>query len=183
MSNNMGLHPPLVSFGRYSLIIGVLLIALGLIGIVAPVVLSIASAALFAWILLFGGTFWGWHAVKHGGGALDWVKAVLLVVTGVLILIKPMAGVASLALLLSFYLLMNAFASFSLGKYALPAGVGRIWMIFNGVVDVLLAGLFLFNWPTSSLWMVGLFVGISLLFDGWALVMIGLSLRKSGAIQ
>jgi hypothetical protein len=55
-------------------------------------------------------------------------------------------------------------------------------MIFNGIIDVLLAGLFLFNWPESSLWMVGLFIGISLLFDGWALVMIGLALRKNGTM-
>jgi uncharacterized membrane protein HdeD (DUF308 family) len=155
---------------------------LGLIGIVVPALLSIASAALLAWILLLGGIFWGWHAIKLRGGALDWFKAVLLVVTGVLILIKPLAGVASLALLMSFYLLMDAFASFSLGKYALQAGRGRGWMIFNGIIDVLLAGLFLFNWPESSLWMVGLFIGISLLFDGWALVMIGLALRKNGTM-
>ncbi|APZ42447.1 hypothetical protein BW247_04545 [Acidihalobacter ferrooxydans] len=43
----------------------------------------------------------------------------------------------------------------------------------------LLAVLFLFNWPDSALWMVGLFVGISLLFDGWMLTAIGWSLRKT----
>lgn len=181
--NSHDMKPAFEGFGRRSLIVGVLLIVLGIIGIVAPVVLSIASAALFAWILLLGGLFWGWYAFKLGGGALDWIKAVLLVVVGVLILVKPLAGVASLALLMSFYLLMDAFASFSLSKYASRAGIGRGWMIFNGVIDVLLAGLFLFNWPTSSLWMVGLFVGISLFFDGWALVMFGLALRKKGTAQ
>jgi uncharacterized membrane protein HdeD (DUF308 family) len=54
-------------------------------------------------------------------------------------------------------------------------------MIFNGVMDILLAGVFLWGWPQSSLWMVGLFVGISLIFDGWALIMIGRSLKRSAS--
>lgn len=175
----LDIRSPLAGFGKHTLIVGVLLIVLGAIGIAAPAVLSVVSAALFAWVLLIGGAFWGWHAYQLKGGALDWVKAVLLVVTGVLILIKPLAGVASLALLLSFYLLMDAFASFSMSKYILPSGKGRGWLIFNGVIDILLAVLFLYNWPVSSMWMVGLFIGISLLFDGIALAMIGWSLRKN----
>lgn len=181
--NSLNMKSPFVGFGRHSLIVGVLLIILGLVGIAVPALLSIVSATLFAWLLLFGGGFWAWHAIKLGGGALDWVKAVLLFVTGALMLVKPLAGVASLALLLSFYLFMDAFASFSLGKYALHAGASRKWMIFNGVIDLILAGLFLFNWPESSLWMVGLFVGVSLLFDGWALTIIGLALHKSGSTE
>jgi uncharacterized membrane protein HdeD (DUF308 family) len=52
-------------------------------------------------------------------------------------------------------------------------------MIFNGLINIALALLFLLNWPDSALWMVGLFVGISLLFDGWVLVRIGWSMRKA----
>jgi uncharacterized membrane protein HdeD (DUF308 family) len=51
-------------------------------------------------------------------------------------------------------------------------------MTFNGVVSALLASLFLIGWPATSLWLVGLYVSISLLLDGWALVAIGWMLRK-----
>ena len=46
-------------------------------------------------------------------------------------------------------------------------------MVFNGVISALLAILFLIGWPATSLWLVGLYVGISLVFDGWALITIG----------
>ena len=166
-------------FGNHSLGVGVLLIILGLIGIFVPALLSIATAALAAWLLILGGVFWGWHASKHGAGFMDWIKSALLLVTGILILVKPLTGVASLALLLSLYLFMDAFASFSLAGSAIIPG-GRGWMILNGVIDILLALLFIIGWPGSSLWMVGLFVGISLFFDGWALAVIGWSTRRAG---
>ena len=51
-------------------------------------------------------------------------------------------------------------------------------MTFNGVISALLDTLFLIGWPGTSLWLVGLYVGISLLFDGWALIVIGWMLRK-----
>lgn len=166
------------SFGRHTLGVGILLMVLGLVGIVAPVLMSLATAALFAWLLILGGVFWGWHAYQHGSGIIDWLKAVLLLVVGALILFRPAVGIESLALLISFYLLLDAFASFSMIGRVRPRG-GRAWMIFNGIIDIALALLFLLNWPDSALWMVGLFVGISLLFDGWMLVMIGWSLRRT----
>jgi uncharacterized membrane protein HdeD (DUF308 family) len=56
-------------------------------------------------------------------------------------------------------------------------------MLFNGVMDILLAGVFLWGWPQSSLWLVGLFVSISLIFDGWALIMISRSLQHSESVR
>lgn len=166
------------SFGRHSLAVGILLIVLGGVGIVAPVLLSLATAVLFAWLLILGGLSWAWHAYQHGNGIVDWFKAVLLLVVGVLVLLRPIIGIESLALLVSFYLLFDAFASFSMVGNVRRNG-GRAWMIFNGIIDIALALLFLLNWPDSALWMVGLFVGISLLFDGWVLAAIGWSLRKA----
>jgi len=45
-------------------------------------------------------------------------------------------------------------------------------MVFNGVVSLLLAILFLAGWPATSIWLVGLYISISLFFDGWALLTI-----------
>ena len=163
-------------FGEHTLAIGILLIVLGFIGILVPVVVSVITAALTGWVLIAGGAFWAWHAYRHGASSIDWVKAVLLLFTGLLIVFKPLTGVASIALLLSLYLFMDAFASFSLADRTRVRSVHG-WMIFNGIVDIVLGVFFLIGWPASSLWMVGTFVGISLLFDGWALAMIGWATR------
>lgn len=166
------------SFGRHTLGVGILLVVLGCVGIVAPVLLSLVTAALFAWLLVLGGVFWAWHAYQHGQAAVDWLKAALLLVIGVLMLLRPLIGIESLALLVSLYLVLDAFASFSIVGRVRRSG-GRAWMVFNGIVDIALAFLFLLDWPDSAVWMVGLFVGVSLLFDGWALAAIGWSIRRS----
>jgi len=67
------------------------------------------------------------------------------------------------------FLLMDAFGSF-LMAYHLKHMKGRGWMAFNGIISLLLASLFIIGWPVSSLWIVGLYISISLFFDGWALL-------------
>ena len=108
---------------------------------------------------------------------MAWLKPVLLLVVGGLMLVYPVTGVATLGLLLAIYLLMDAFGSFALAQSIHPAK-GWGWMAFNGVISALLAALFLIGWPATSIWLVGLYVSISLIFDGWSLVTIGWVLRK-----
>ena len=60
----------------------------------------------------------------------------------------------------------------------------------SSLLDVLLSfptlllGLMIYKqWPASGLWVIGLFVGIEMLFNGWAWIMLALSLRSSRAKQ
>ncbi len=170
-------------FGPRSLWIGILLIIAGTCGVVLPAVMSAVTVAFVASLILIAGAIWGWHSIQHATGWSDWLKPILLLVVGGLMIYQPWTGIASIALLIVTYLALDAFASFSLAR----GGSGKrnhSWMILNGVVDILLVTLFLWGWPESSLWMVGMFIGISLVFDGWALVMIGWSLRQqSGSAE
>ncbi len=166
-------------FGSYTLITGILLIVLGMLGIALPGVMSLGTVIFVAWLLLTGGALWAIHTVKHSPKSImDWLKPALLFITGGLMLFYPASGIAAVGLLLAIYLLLDAYGSFALAQSIHPAK-GWGWMTFNGVLSFLMALLFLIGWPSTSLWLVGLYVGISLLFDGWALVVIGLTLRKS----
>jgi uncharacterized membrane protein HdeD (DUF308 family) len=51
-------------------------------------------------------------------------------------------------------------------------------VVFNGLVDVVLGIMILNRWPESSLWVIGLFVGIDLLLHGWTWIMLALNLRS-----
>ena len=165
-------------FGPYSLVAGILLIVLGMMGIVLPTMMSLGTAIFVAWLLLTGGAIWGIHTYKHNPAHVtDWLKPALLFVTGGLMLVYPASGVAAVGLLLAIYLLLDAYGSFALAQTLHPAK-GWGWMTFNGILSFLLALLFLIGWPSTSLWLVGLYAGLSLFFDGWALVAIGWALRK-----
>ena len=89
----------------------------------------------------------------------------------------PMSGIATMGLLLAVYLLMDAYGSLML-YYSIKHKKGWAWMALNGVVSLLLALLFLIGWPATSIWLVGLYISISLFFDGWALLVISWMQRK-----
>lgn len=165
-------------FGKRSLIIGLILMLIGVIGIAAPWLIALQTALLIAALFIIGGVFWAIHTYQYGLGYWsDWIKPALLLVSGLLILIYPKGGVAVIGLLLAFYLLMDAVISFSMAFNLRPIP-GWGWMAFNGTVSLLLALLFLVGWPESSMFMVGIFVAISLLIDGIVLAYFGWMQRR-----
>lgn len=165
-------------FGGYSIFIGILLIVLGGVGMLLPELMSLQTTVFIASLFLIGGAFWLVHAIKYSLRTWsDWLKPVLLLITGCLMLFYPLSGIAAVGLLLSIYLLLDAFGSFTLASTLRPER-GWGWMMFNGVVSLMLAVMFLIGWPETSMFLVGLYVAISLFFDGFALVYIGWMQRK-----
>ncbi len=168
------------NFGKRSVLIGWLLIIIGAIGMVLPNLMALQATLFTGFLFLGGGVMWGMHAYKYSRRHWsDWLKPVLLVISGVLMLFYPVSGVAALGLILAFYLLMDAFGSFTFA-YGLYPLKGWGWMAFNGFISFVLAVLFLIGWPETSMFLVGLFVAISLFFDGWSLLVIGNALKKAG---
>jgi uncharacterized membrane protein HdeD (DUF308 family) len=181
MSSFAANEKALDKFGPFTLIIGILLIVLGVVGVVLPGVMSLGTVVFVAWLLLTGGILWVVHTYKHSPTYLmHWLKPILLLVTGGLMLFYPLSGVAAVGLLLAIYLLLDAYGSFALAQMIRPAR-GWGWMSVNGVLSLLMALLFLIGWPSTSLWLVGLYVGISLVFNGLALAVIGWTLRKGAS--
>jgi uncharacterized membrane protein HdeD (DUF308 family) len=52
------------------------------------------------------------------------------------------------------------------------------WMMVNGVIDLVLAGIIISGLPGTLLWALGLLVGIDMLFGGASLIAIALEARK-----
>ncbi len=174
------LQKQLQSFGPHSIWIGVLLVLLGSVGIIVPALLSLMTVGLVAGLLVAGAILWGIHTWQHNrGDFMDWLKPLLLAVTGLALMLFPLPGAASLALLLAIYLALDAYSSFAYAHRRHPER-GWGWMVANGVADLLLVALFVWDWPQTSLLLLGIYVGVSLIFDGWALIVIGWALRRAG---
>ena len=100
---------PLAASGSgWQLVWGVLLIVSGVLAILMPGIAALATALIFAWLLIFGGAFEIVHAVQtrtKDGFGWKLASGVLTLVLGIAILVVPVAGVASLALMVGAFLL------------------------------------------------------------------------------
>jgi len=166
-------------FQKFSLITGILLIVVGIAGAVLPQIMSLVVTAFLGWMLITGGVLMGYLAfLGRGRSMIAFLKPVLLIITGAMFIFYPLAGMAALALLLTVYLLLDAFGGFGLA-YDLYPMRGWGWMAFNGLMSFVLAMVLFIGWPVTSPLMVGLFIGVSLFFDGLALLTLGILAGKA----
>ena len=119
-------------------------------------------------------------AVRHVPG-FWWalVTALLAIVVGLALLLKPAAGIASLtAVLTAFFLVEGVFQAAAALRYreAMPQSWG--WLLASGIADLVLAAIIISGWPGTVDWTLGLLAGVSLLTSGWAIVMVALSARN-----
>jgi len=161
------------SFKKHAKIGGYLLIFIGVVGIIFPQLMSITTVMLVAYLMMFAGVSIGLLTYKSNKEDwVGWLKSFILLLSSFLLLFYPMLGAVAIGLVFSIYFLTDAFAGFSLAFSLRPQKIWLVWL-FNAITSLALGVLFLIGWPKSSLLLIGVFVGISLLFDGIALLLGG----------
>jgi uncharacterized membrane protein HdeD (DUF308 family) len=168
----------------WSVAVGILLLVAGLISIALPPIAGIAASVFFGWLLLFAGVahlIYAWS--ERGAGAVLWqvLIGVVYVIDALYMLVLPVAGLVTLTLVLAYYIVISGI--FELVVFTrLRRLRGSAWFLVDGLVSLLLAGLIFFHWPLSSLWFIGILVGINLLLSGIARITLPLSLRAMAAV-
>ncbi len=173
----------LPKYSKYALVIGIILALAGVAGIIYPFYASVFAVAFIAWLMIFSGIVAGYLTfVTDKRDWLGWLKALILIATGLFILFYPLAGIQALGLLLAIYFLLDAFAGFALGSMMKPVKGWWMWSL-NGLLSLVLAIIFLVSWSSfvEESWLIGIFVGISLLFDGITLIIIANRIKKIGS--
>jgi uncharacterized membrane protein HdeD (DUF308 family) len=158
---------------------GILMIILGVFAIGAPVVATIAVQFALGWILVIGGVAEGIHAFMAQGwrGFLfELLSAILYLVVGVLLLVNPVGGALALTVVLAVFLIVEGIFKTVMALRVRDHG-GWGWLLASGILSLVLGFLIWAEWPASGLWIIGLLVGIQLLFTGWSLVMLALAAR------
>lgn len=160
---------------------GLGLIILGLFAIYYSYIATLITVISLGIVIFLGGlivlfdTFVFWWG-KWAGFFLHLIIALLYLFVGYTLFSGPLAGSVSLTLLLGiFYIVVGLFRIFYSATVRLPRRWG--WGLFNGIVALLLGVLILEHWPQSSLFIIGLFVGIDLIVEGWTYVMAALGAR------
>lgn len=163
---------------------GIILIILGVIALSLAAFTTLLTMILLGELLLIGGifvlfdTFKFWRH-KFSTMILHLLMALLYLVMGILLIGNPLSAAITLTLILAiFFITMGVFRILSAIILRLPFWG---WRLFSGFVTLLLGMLVTLNWPASSLFVIGLFIGIDLLFFGWSNVILALSAKKKAA--
>jgi uncharacterized membrane protein HdeD (DUF308 family) len=162
---------------------GILLMILGLAAMLVPPLAGLAVTIFLGWMFLISGiaglalTFW---ARQMPGFWWSLISAALAVVAGLVLLARPMQGILTLTIVVGAYFLAEGVATI---MYALEhrreLSERWSWMLFSGLLDILIAGMIISGLPGSAEWAIGLLVGINLTFGGATLIGIALAARKS----
>jgi uncharacterized membrane protein HdeD (DUF308 family) len=165
------------------LIEGILLVVLGLAAIIVPPLASLAVTIFLGWMFLISGvaglalTFW---AREMPGFWWSLISAALAVLAGIVLLTRPVQGVLTLTIVIGAYFLAEGVATI---MYALEhrreLSERWSWMLFAGVLDILIAAMIIAGLPGSAEWAIGLLVGINLLFGGASLIGVALAARNA----
>jgi uncharacterized membrane protein HdeD (DUF308 family) len=161
------------------LTIGIILVIIGLILMGSPFITGIVSVLVFGSFLLIAGLVQIVAAFLEKDSEHFWlhlITAALTVVIGILMLLNPKATLLAVTLLIAAFLLADGLFRI-IGALSVKFE-GWVWFLIGGLVSVLLGILILLHWPLTSLWVLGLFIGIDFLVAGWSLVMIALLSKR-----
>jgi uncharacterized membrane protein HdeD (DUF308 family) len=162
------------------LILGILFIILGFIGLGRLFALTLASAFFFGILIIIGGVAQFLEALKCKGWkgvAFHVLIAVLYVVGGIFVLQDPLAASVMLTWVLAAVLIFAGLLRIVMAIQMRSAGP---WVVplLGGVISIILGGMILAQWPLSGLFVIGLFVAIELIVNGWSYIFIALGARK-----
>lgn len=164
----------------WSIVLSILLILAGIAAIILPPVASLAVTIFVGWMLVFSGIIhfvYAWKT-RHAGGILwEVLIGVVYLAAGVYLLWNPIVGLAAVTLALALYLLFEGLLEFVL-SYQLRPSPGSGWLLFDGIITLILALLIWRIWPIGAPWILGLLVGISMLVSGTARLMLSVAARR-----
>jgi len=167
-------------FTAWYIVAAIVFIGLGLFAIIEPAVAALGIALLVGWLLIIGGVA---HLVAtfRGGGTrrvvFQLLSAILFGLAGAYLLSHPQLAVGTLTALLGGVLLVQGvFEIVSYFRTRTQRASG--WMLFNGIVALVLSALIWIHWPSSSAWAIGTLVGVNLVMTGFTRLMVGLAGRR-----
>ena len=167
--------------------LGVALAILGTMAIMSAtttLLLTKFAVTFVGWLMIVTGVLEVLHSftVKRWGGFfIDLLLGMLYAVVGFMIVANPQATAITLTLLIAMFLIFG-------GLFRIVIALANryrhwLWLLLSGVINVVLGVLIWQQWPYTGLWVIGLFVGIDMIFYGWSLIMLSLAAKNLPAGQ
>jgi uncharacterized membrane protein HdeD (DUF308 family) len=178
-----GLTKSLQDHWRMFLVEGIILLVLGVAAVALPPLAGIATTIILGWLFLIGGivglvsTF----GARHAPGFI-WalLSALIAIIAGGVLLWNPLEGLITLTYVLIAFFIADGILMIILALSHRSALSGRWeWMLVNGIIDLVLAGVIIAGLPGALAWALGLLVGIDLVFGGFSMITMALAARRA----
>lgn len=163
--------------GKSAKIWGWITMFMGLLAVASPAVSGVTVVIMVAIVLIIAGVA-RVIAGFQGDGFWSILFGVLYVVGGVVMIGRPYLGLASLTMVLIIYFLVNGIGEIISAFQAKPQQ-GWGFVLFSGIVSVMLAFMIWNQWPLSGAWAVGVLVGIQLIFAGLTMITVGSAIKEA----
>ena len=165
----------------FLIFLGILTVIFGVIAIGSPLITGVAVAVFVGFLLLASGVARIVHALKSnqwGTGFWGTIIGLLGVVAGLLMIFRPLVGLVTMTMLLAIYFLVDGISEI-IAAFKIKPDQGWGWVLFNGIIAVLLGFFIWRQWPFSGAWAIGVLVGLDLLLTGVVLILLARALRKA----
>jgi uncharacterized membrane protein HdeD (DUF308 family) len=159
--------------------LGIIYLLVGVLALYSVVTATVASVFVVGIMMLIAGVAEVVNAfqLKSWGKFFLWViLGVLYIVAGFVTFENPLLVAALLTLVLGAALVASGIMRIILA-FNMKEGTQWIAVVFSGIVTFLLGVIILAHWPVSSLYILGLFLGIDLVFAGVGWIGVGISLK------
>ena len=165
----------------WSIGLSILMIVAGVLAIALPQVAGIAVNIVVAWLLVFSGAahlVFAWYTRTAGGVFWELLLGLIYGFTGAYLLLHPIGGLVALTLALAIYLFAEGILELILSFMLRPLP-GSAWLILDAIITLVLAVLIWKTWPSSTEWVIGTLVGISMIFSGTSRLAFSLAARTA----
>ena len=172
---------PLRAKSGWIIALGVVYLIAGFIALGSVAMATVASVLVVGVMMIIAGVAEVFSAfqIKTWGKFLLWaLLGVLYIFAGFVTFENPLLAAVLLTLILGASLVASGIMRIFLG-FSMKRETPWIWVVLSGVITLLLGVLILARWPVSSLYILGLFLGIDLIMAGVGWIGLGFGLRRT----
>jgi uncharacterized membrane protein HdeD (DUF308 family) len=165
--------------GKNMTFFGAIAIILGILSMMMPGLTGVSVVYLLGGIVLITGILrmiWAFQAGGLGKGLLMFAIGLLTLLAGLALLAHPLFASGVLTIMLAVYFILDGIGEIAAGFQRRPSGRG--WMLFGGIVSILLGMMIWRQFPLSGVWAIGILLGIKLFLIGLIMVTAGSAIRS-----
>jgi uncharacterized membrane protein HdeD (DUF308 family) len=161
--------------------LGAIYVIAGLIALGSVAAATVATVFVVGIMMVIAGVAEVINAfqIRTWGRFLLWLAlGALYIIGGFATFENPLLAAALLTLLLGASLVVSGIMRIVLA-FSMKEGMPWIAVCLSGAVTLLLGAVILAHWPVSSIYILGLLLGIDLVFAGAAWIAVGLGVRRA----